>query len=84
MALVFEMVVVGVTVGGVMLSFTRYFRPLLAARETGRVGQFFEHAEDRTEEQYPDGNVNDPPIPLRRLRPRGQRVALASNSRAPA
>ncbi len=64
----FPLVVVGVTVGGILLSFTRFFRPFLAAREVGRIGSFFEHAEDRPIEQHPDGNRNDPPIPQRPLR----------------
>ena len=71
MASVFQTVVVGVTSGGILLSFTRFLHPLNAARETGRVGNFFEHSEDRPIEQQPDGNPNDPPIPVRRIRPRG-------------
>jgi hypothetical protein len=70
MSYAFELIVVGVTVGGILLSLTRYFRPLLVARETGRVGDFFEHTEDRMLDEHPDGNRNDPPIPLRPLRPR--------------
>ena len=71
MAHVFTLVVVGVTGGGLLLSLTRFFRPLLVARQTGRVGVFFEHVEDHTPDHLPDGNLNDPPIPVRPIRPRG-------------
>ena len=71
MAHVFTLVVVGVTVGGILLSLTRFFHPLLVAGQVGRVGVFFDHDEDHAPEQLPDGNLNDPPIPFRPIRPRG-------------
>jgi hypothetical protein len=67
---VFQAVVVGVTTGGIVVSFSRAFRPMSVLRELGRVGGWFEHAEDRPLAEQPDGNQNDPPIPVRPLRPR--------------
>jgi hypothetical protein len=66
----FQTVVVVVAVAGIALSFTRHLWPFDAIRDLGRIGSFFEHAEDRTLEEHPDGNSNDPPIPRRRLRGR--------------
>jgi hypothetical protein len=72
MASLFQTVTVAVTGLGIALTATRLFRPGAALRDLGRFGRtWFDHNEDHPLEEQPDGNVNDAPIPYRRLRGRG-------------
>jgi hypothetical protein len=65
-----ETVVILVVTVGVLLSLTRWFSPMRAAQEIGRVGSWFAHEDDLRLEERRDVNQNDPPIPHRPLRGR--------------
>jgi len=71
MASLFPTVTVVVTSAGIALASTRFFRPSQALQDLGRFGRsWFDHSEDHSLAEQPDGNVNDAPIPHRPLRGR--------------
>ena len=73
MGSVFQTVTVAGTSVGLAVSTSRFFRPASVLNDLGRFGSsWFDHAEDHSLEEQPDGNVNDAPIAFRPLRARAE------------